>query len=240
MVGASGGVGHAIARSLAEAGSTLALTYRHNQGAADSLARELGATGVAASTHSLDVADNGQVAELFRTVGPLHTVVYAAGPSIPMSFISEIDPEDFRKTVEADLCGFFNLAKASIGALRERGGSIVAITTAGLVRYPKRDALSIAPKGGVEALIRGIAREEGRYDIRANAVAVGVVDAGMFRRLVERGELNQAWLDATKRNTALGRIATGREIGDAVTFLASRRASFITGQTLVVDGGYSL
>ena len=91
------------------------------------------------------------------------------------------------------------------------------ISSDGLKRFPPGDVLSVAPKGAIEALMRGIAREEGRYGIRANNVAVGVVDAGMFPKLVERGELSQEWIDAATRNTPLRRFGTPEEIADAAT-----------------------
>ena len=78
------------------------------------------------------------------------------------------------------------------------------------------------------------------HDIRANAVGVGVVEAGMFRDLVARGELDDAWLEAARKNIALRRFATPEEIADAIEFLASDRATYITGQRLMLDGGYSL
>ena len=114
------------------------------------------------------------------------------------------------------------------------------VSSSGLRRFPPGDVLSVAPKGAIEALMRGVAREEGRHGIRANNVAVGVVDAGMFPKLVERGELSQAWVDAALRNTPLRRFGKPGEIADAVVFLASERARYITGQTLFVDGGYTL
>jgi NAD(P)-dependent dehydrogenase (short-subunit alcohol dehydrogenase family) len=119
-------------------------------------------------------------------------------------------------------------------------GSFVYISSAGLKRFPAGDVLSVAPKGAIEALLRGIAKEEGRFGIRANSVALGVIDAGMFPRLVERGELSNEWVDAAKRNAALRRFGTAVEVAEAVAFLASRRASYITGQTLLLDGGYTL
>ena len=93
---------------------------------------------------------------------------------------------------------------------------------------------------GMEALLRAIAKEEGRFGIRANSVALGVIDAGMFHRLVESGELSQAYLDASKRNIALRRFGTASEVAEAAAFLASSRASYITGQMLMLDGGYSV
>jgi NAD(P)-dependent dehydrogenase (short-subunit alcohol dehydrogenase family) len=98
----------------------------------------------------------------------------------------------------------------------------------------------VAPKAAIEALIRGVAKEEGRFGVRANTVAVGVVDAGMFPKLVASGELSQAWVDAATKNTPLGRFAAPHELADAVVFLTSTRAGYITGQTLYLDGGYGL
>jgi NAD(P)-dependent dehydrogenase (short-subunit alcohol dehydrogenase family) len=142
--------------------------------------------------------------------------------------------------MEWDANGFFHVAHAALPHLRKSQGSIVFVSSAGLKRFPPGDVLSVAPKGAIEALLRGIAREEGRYGVRANSVAVGVVDAGMFPKLVERGELSQEWIDAAMRNTPLRRFATPSEIADAVVFLASEQARYITGQTLFVDGGYTL
>lgn len=94
------------------------------------------------------------------------------------------------------------------------------------------------PKAGIEAIIRGLAREEGRHGVRANAVALGVVEAGHFHRVEQ--ELSPEFVEAMKRNTALRRLGTAREAADAVVFLASAASSYTTGQSLTVDGGYSV
>ena len=102
-------------------------------------------------------------------------------------------------------------------------------------------AVSTALKfGHIAETLCAIAKEEGRFGVRANSVALGVIDAGMFHRLVETGELNQAYLDASKRNIALRRFGRAEEVAEAVAFLSSSRASYITGQTLMLDGGYSI
>jgi NAD(P)-dependent dehydrogenase (short-subunit alcohol dehydrogenase family) len=172
--------------------------------------------------------------------GAIHTIAHAAGTHIDQPYISQTTPEQWRHTMDADVNGFFHVAHAALPHLRESQGSIVFVSSSGIRRFPPGDVLSVAPKAAIEALMRGIAREEGRYGIRANNVAVGVVDAGIFPKLVERGELSQTWIDAAMRNTPLRRFGTPKEIADAVVFLASTRARYITGQTLFVDGGYTL
>ena len=98
-----------------------------------------------------------------------------------------------------------------------------------------------APPYGTHALRDAIASDfTRRYGVRANSVAIGVVNAGMFPRLVRDGHLTQAWIDAARRNIALQRFGTEQEVADAVVFLASKRASYITGQRLLLDGGYSI
>jgi NAD(P)-dependent dehydrogenase (short-subunit alcohol dehydrogenase family) len=229
---------------LAAAGSRIAITYRQNQDAARAVAQEIREHGGECSIHGVELGDLESVAacveEVSKAHGPIHTIAHAAGTRIDQPYISELTPQQWSDTMNWDVNGFFHVAHAALPHLRNSRGSIVFVSSAGLRRFPPGDVLSVAPKAAIEALVRGIAREEGRYGVRANSVAVGVVDAGMFVELVERGELSQTWLDAAIRNTPLRRFAKPEEVADAVVFLASSRASYVTGQTLFVDGGYTL
>jgi NAD(P)-dependent dehydrogenase (short-subunit alcohol dehydrogenase family) len=243
VFGGSGGIGRAICARFAKAGSDVALTYRKNAAVADEVVAQVRAAGREAEAHAVSAGDEGAIGALLEGAaarfGGVHTVVYAAGSDIPMRFLSQVSRAEWRAVMDADATAFFDLVKASLPHLRASHGSLVALTSAGLVRFPSRDVLSVAPKAAIEALVRAVAKEEGRFGVRANCVALGVIEAGIFTRL-SQGELGPDWVEAAHRNTPLRRFGTAEEAADAVEFLASGRASYVTGQTIVLDGGYSL
>jgi len=240
VVGGSGGVGRAVAVALAQAGSDVALTFHSNRAGAEEAARAVREAGKRAEVHPVALEDERAVAALVDAVAgssQLHTVVFAAGSDIPMRFASELTGEQWRSAMHRDADGFFHVVRASLVHLRASRGSIVAVTSAGASRMPTRDVLSVAPKGAIEALVRAVAVEEGRFGVRANAVRLGVIEAGIFLRL-RGGDLGESWGAAARKNTPLRRFGTAEEAAHAVVFLASSRASYVTGQMLGVDGGY--
>ena len=116
----------------------------------------------------------------------------------------------------------------------------MTLGSAGHARWPHKDGLSVAPKAAIESLVRGIAVEEGAHNIRANSVLVGVIEAGMFKELLKQGVFDEEWIAETRKMLPLVRWGQPEEIADAVAFFASRRASYVTGQSLSVSGGFGL
>ena len=241
IIGGSGGVGAAACRALAMQGRDIVLTYRRGRARAESLRDELEKMGCRTAVMSFDLDGDHRafLAEVVDVHGPIESLVVATGSDIRMRWISEISDDEWDRVTRVDAQGTCHLIRQAIPWLRETKGSIVVVSTAGLARYPTRDILSVAPKAMVDALVQGVAREEGRHGIRANTVALGVIETGIFERLQEV-DFSEEWMEAARSNTALGRFGRADEVGEVIAFLASHRASYVTGQTIYCDGGYRI
>lgn len=235
VTGGTGGLGSAICRTLAARGSAVAFTYRSDHEAAKRLAAELEATA-----DPLDLTDAHQTKAYIERFGAIHALVHAAGPLVPQQHLSTVDPAGFGRHLTAEAAAFFNLVHPALPALRAGKGSIVAVTTAATKRYPVRDGLSAGPKGAVEATARALAAEEGRFGVRVNCVGPGMLTDGMAADLMANGDLDDRALEAARRAIPLRTFGNAQDIAEAVCFLASDRARFISGQKLDVDGGYGV
>jgi NAD(P)-dependent dehydrogenase (short-subunit alcohol dehydrogenase family) len=240
VIGGSGGLGAEICRAFAATGSSVAFSHRHRQDQATQLAQSLSAQGVRVLTQRVDLAQRDTVQSFLREAveacGSIHTLVYAAGPLVRLDAIADVPAQELAAALQADTIGFLHAAQCAIPWLRISQGCIVALSTAGVRRHPPLDIQSTAPKASLEAIVRGIAREEGRHGIRANCVGVGHIDAGQGVSIQEdpRGRrLAERVLAATP----LRRLGTAADIAHAVLFLASPLAAFVSGESLCVDGG---
>ena len=243
IVGGSGGIGSLCAEEFSNSGAKVAITYFKNEEAAIKLANDIDAD---VNIYQLDNSNAKSVECTFKQVvkdfGSINTLVNAAGFDIPQKFISEIDIELWREVIDADINGFFNLVKFGLPYLRESQGSIVFISSAGLFKYPPGDILSVAPKATIEHVLKGIAKEEGKNGVRANSIALGVIDTGIFHRLREENNtfFDEAWHEAVMNTLAIKRFGLPKEVADTAVFLASSKGGYITGHCIPVDGGYHL
>ena len=244
VIGGSGGAGGATCEALAEAGSDVALTWHSNADRAAEVVAAVRARGRSAEHYQLSIGDAERVQTLIDELAArqrIHTVVIAAGSDIEQLMIRDLSPERWKQVMDADVNGFFHTVKASLPHMKAGGGgSYVYISSAGLHRWPERDVLSVAPKAAIASLIQGIAKEEGRFGIRANSVALGVINTGIFKRLWAEGVFDEHWQRAVEAGLCLKRWGEPEEVAQAVVYLASARAGYITGQLLSVDGGYGV
>lgn len=243
VFGGSGGIGQEVAKSFGKAGSDVAIVYRSKQAVAEKVAAEIVSGGRKATIHNADVREAAQVqaavAAAVAAHGRIHTVVWAAGPVVEQVHLADTSEELWRKSIDIEVHGFFNAVKATLPQLRAQGGgSYVHLGSAGHVWWPAKDGLSVAPKAANEALVQGIAKEEGKHNIRANSVLVGVIEAGMFLELLKRGVFDQAWTDETQKLLCIKRWGKPEEIGSAAVFLASN--GYVTGQQINVSGGFGV
>lgn len=245
IFGGSGGIGTGISRVFAQSGSDIAIVYRSQADRAEALAEEARAMGRHATVHGGDVTDaesiQAVVAAAIAAHGRIHTVVWGAGPLVNQRYLASTPMDEWRHAFEVEVHGFLGVAQTVIPHMREQGGgSFVTLGSAGHDWWPARDGMSVAVKAANEQLVQGIAKEEGRYRIRANSVLVGVIDAGQFRELSRQGQIDQRWIDNTHKLLCLKRWGTAEEIGHACVYFASNEGAYTTGQFLSISGGFGV
>ena len=240
VTGGSRGVGRAICLDLARHGSDVALIYHSRTDLADGVVKEIEALGRRALPLRLDLPDAAQVKDAVGRVigdwGRIDLLVHSAGAPTAWSNVRDLGAEEWARYIDVDLTGAFNAIQSCLVPMHERGqGVIIAISSIASQMCQARNAQGAAAKAGLEALVRVVAREEGRHGIRANVVSIGLTDTAQTSQAFERwGPERSAKVVA---GIPLGRIAQPEEIADVVSFIASEQGSYITGKVFQVDGG---
>ena len=238
VTGAGGGIGQAIAARFAEAGARVVVHYQTSEAAAAALARRIVAGGGQAVMRQADVTDAGDVARLIDaavdTFGRLDILVNNAAKQGLIGLL-EMTPAQWDETIDANLRGVFLCTQAAAKRMvaQGEGGAIVNITSIEAENPAPLHSHYNASKGGVLMHTRAAAQELGAHGIRVNAVAPGIFPSEMSDEFTP--EIVAKIVD----ETPLHRVGVPEELAAAVVFLASDAASYVTGITLPVDGGWT-
>ena len=239
VTGAGSGIGRAIAVGLAQAGADVALAGRRPE-PIEEAAEQVRAHGARAAAIPTDVRDADQVEALIEStraeLGGLDALVHAAGVH-SLARSTELTDEEVTGVVESNLIGAFRVVReAGKAMIEDGGGAIVTIASlASIGGFPGRAAYGMS-KAGVLSLTRTLGVEWADRGVRVNALIPGFVRTPISDSLVERGALD---LEALERRTPMGRRAEPEEMAGPAVFLLSAASGFITGQSLVADGGWS-
>jgi len=233
VTGGSRGIGKAIALRFASLGATrVAVGYMRGDAAAEQTAEELRSLGAEPVLVRGNVAST-RVAEEVAALGQLHALVHAAATGVIRPAL-ETDDKHWDWTLSANARALLSLTRAAAPAMPQ-GASVVGISSLGSVRVLDNYTLVGVSKAALETLVRYLAVELAPRGIRVNAVSAGVVETGALEHFPNK----DAMLEMGARNP-VGRLVTPEDVAGVVTFLCSPEADMIRGQTVVIDGGWSL
>jgi enoyl-[acyl-carrier protein] reductase III len=234
VTGGSRGIGREIALRFADEGAArVAIGYLRNDKAAETVADELRTAGAEPTLVRGNVSSD-KVAEQVRSLGPLDVLVHSAATGV---IRPALDTEDkhWEWTMNANARALLSLTKAAAPTM-PKGSAIVAISSLGSFRVLENYVLVGTSKAALESIVRYLGVELAPRGIRVNAVSGGVVDTDALEHFPNREEM----LRAANERTPAGRMVEPRDIADAVLFLSGPHSQMICGQTLIVDGGFSL
>ena len=238
VTGAGRGIGREIALTFAREGAHVAVNYLKSRGGADEVVAECRKAGVKAQAYGADVTDYKAAKDMVERViadfGGLDILVNNAGYSKSQLF-AQSGPDDWKAQIDVCLYGVINCSHAVLPHFTERkSGRIINIIGDSGRLGEARLAVTAAARAGVMGLTKSLAKEMGRFNITVNALALG---------LIETDHTDKAWLEANKEKILgfypLRRLGQPGDVAPAVAFVASNGASWITGQTISISGGYA-
>ena len=239
ITGGSGEIGRAMAGAMAQEGADITLTYFSNHDGAEAtaqLVRSHGRTCTILRAHLGKDKSIDALLEIVKTIGPFDIFIHNAASGV-LKPLEELTTKHWDWTHQVNVRSFFALTKAfhTDGILRN-GGRIIALSSLGALRAIPQYAVVGSSKAALESLIRHVATEVGARGITANVLSPGVIDTWSLKQFPNREQL----LSLAEMRTPMGRLTTPGDVANTALFLCSDAASMITGQTLTVDGGYSI
>jgi len=235
VTGGSRGIGRAIALKFAKQGATVVVNYRKDREAADSLIREIEKFGARGFAVKADISSEEDVEAMFQLIKEaglsVDVLVNNAGVRKD-GYLMMMEHKDWHKVIDTNLTGTYLCSKIAVREMmKKKAGSIISLSSnSGLTGVGGQTNYS-ASKGAILSFTKALAREVGRFGVRVNAVAPGLIETDMTN------ELNEQIKAQMISQISLNRIGKPEDVADAVCFLASDQAAFITGHTLVVNGG---
>lgn len=235
VTGASKGIGRAIALKYAEQGAKVAFTYLSSVEKGEALEKELVALGVEAKGYRSDAADfdaaQELVASIVKDLGGIDIVVNNAGITKD-GLLMRMSPEQWDQVINVNLKSCFNVVKAALRPMmKQKSGSVINISSVVGVRGNAGQANYAASKAGIIGFSKSVALELGSRNIRSNVIAPGFIESDMT------AELNEEQTTEWKKGIPLNRFGTGEDIANSAVYLASDMSSYVTGQTIQVNGG---
>lgn len=243
VTGAAAGIGRATAERLAADGADVIVTDVDREGGEETVAR-IDEAGGDAAFRELDVID----AEAFEACvedavdeGGLEVIVNNAGIGHEAASVEETDPEVFDRVIDVNCRGVWNGCRAALPVMKEQGsGAIVNVASlGGMIGLPKQAVYTLT-KGAVLNFTRTVAAEAGPYGVRANAVCPGFIETALGEEFFAQQDDPERARERMEAQYPLKRLGRPEEVADAIAYLASDEASYVTGHGLVLDGGYSI